>query len=603
MENKVWQLHESLQDLLQLQQQLQQDPPGNNVDIENKHHHDQKTHGPEAASLSIMNKVSNSENVKSSNRSQVRRFLKKLFFAVESILKELTAKDESDELFSLTSAEGAVTALRTDMLGVLTLVNLNQLAVQQEDRSLHELYQSVCQKSSDCLANHLLVDGHLCPTEVASILDSLLLIWIQENPLANNILPEALERIYALLSFLNQALSEAYTMARYEHDEERAWNGYTFLEHALNGAVQTLWTLKLFLPTALSCLDTEPNKSSQLSGEFQDELLTFLHFLLEHVRQTMKLEKVTALGDFVTGIAAKHLPEDAAGDESQANGGAAGEVLRLIQGYASELLEYTLDGLDTATVHCTNLSESAECDENKASVDEEVSAVMLKLSKYTKFAHAALRLTTNAEGRHEESEHPKSESSAISLWISYAKLFCSAQDFEVSEGALLSTTESFVKVGILASDATTTIAENDDGSIHNKVPLAFYGEQQHALSLTFLAGLEFPEVLLQYGELLDVMGAAAEENSELRHLVQGAALRGLVFPTGGAARQPEAMEVVLERLIQIGTDSASPDADNCREEEDPWNLFFLNQIVQLGEQKSQERKSHLKEDESVAGDE
>ena len=101
-------------------------------------------------------------------------------------------------------------------------------------------------------------------------------------------------------------------------------------------------------------------------------------------------------------------------------------------------------------------------------------------------------------------------------------------------------------------------------------------------SATFLAALEFPEMLMTNdGHTFLNVVEESTSNSELRHLVQGAALRGLVLPTNGAARNPGAMDQVLQILIEIGTVAEGTVKDS-------WDCFFQDQVAMKSQQQDVE---------------
>jgi len=387
----------------------------------------------------------------------------------------------------------------------------------------------------------------------------------------------------------------------------------TRLEKLLGGSVQVLENLILILPVAataferidVALFDKHPQK------DFYVQLWHFVGHLFEHIEESLafscsnKKNSILSLEQWMFS----HAPQDQIIDEhdnaAEENGifydDSANRVIAVIlsqlREYVSELVEFTLDVIDVETSQLGGGTSGHPCYhppqhqsssyENDSSCDSskmEIETIDNSVSHSLYFAGAAYTALKFLQGCHGDNLLRNSTELSRSLWTAFAKLLLAAKTVVLSEDAKFPTTDVLVGLASLAlaerDGENQLLARTPPSASENVTEASLLGrELQHALPVTFLTAIDFPDILLDHTAFLAAIAKLTTQNGDLRHLVQGVILREIIMPGAGTARNPDAMQKVLETLVTVATTTSI--AVDITHDDDPWNCFFCERFAKL----------------------
>ncbi|CAB9501271.1 expressed unknown protein [Seminavis robusta] len=419
--------------------------------------------------------------------------------------------------------------------------------------------------------------------------------------------------------------------------ESMASKKQSCFEVVLGGEFELVEFLGLFLALARDCLRDQDGSFSPFAKRpdlycLEPESLhlnawMIADFLLKHVRDSMKAKDCCTVFGFLRSVLRCNLESDDEDDEcydDYDDAAYAEEVSDLVDMYSDELLKSASafviaattilqrpptiprhnDGnsstkvgesasssvsigggsCDTPSTLSDPLSQSSSLASNETQITESeneilepfnrnASHTLAKLANFVGFVDTALQVSR-------EGSDPVNVDSLRSLWKEFIKAFLGAKDSleaiksQLTEEADMASTDALLRLGqhALANMQQQTTNVDDMGMSSEWEPAL-----QHALCISLLGAVDFPQLLLENDEqFLSTIEYVSARNAEVRHLIQGVVLRGLVLPTKGGARHPIAMELVLEKLVNIGKTSEATTADV-----DYWDQFFCEQVAQL----------------------
>jgi len=501
-------------------------------------------------------------------------------------------------------------ALMTILLGASDLMELH---VSQDDYRLHLLCYQVTSNAAQFLVQWCLQFQDLQANEATILLERVVdFVDARRHDLWQGSTFEELANVGILLSLVNKAYAN------------KACNTFEDIFDGTEGTKQLLEVLYLMLPIAIEsfqyCSDnatvnlsvhserTGNRTTTQEQEQVYEELWAMINSLLIYVSQRIASASNFGLAEWLrqqtiqhNGTAAGYSPETQ--NVRQADN-KANLMLPLMQEYASNFLDFTLDMLDSmANGNISTGGAGASCMEN-ASVggrskatqqsstcqsfrqslapnQSDPSELLVQAIRCTEFTCTVLGLVMGERNTSISTNHFHAKMSARSLWIAFVKLVLAVDLASMSNDNGAWAVDVMIHIALLTLDdgrtAATEAAGNDvavrtiNGDLDHGL--------KHALSITFLSSLDFPDVLVSNENALTMIERFSKGNHELRHLVQGTVLRQLVMQTTGSVRDPDAMEQVLQRLAKIGLQQTDNDENASRA--DPWNQFFRDEFAKL----------------------
>ena len=613
VEEAVWQIHEILTQLRGLRNPLDDRHENDeNVPLHEEEQAPNHHHPISDASASTSSSTITSHGQRSCHQ-EVRRWLTQLNREI-GVLEEAVARytasnnnnndDDNDDETSQDDPflPGISSSLRTCLLGILIEIDLMELGVQ-DDYRIHQLHHQVCGHAYAFLDRWCLRFQDLQAVEAMALFERVVDFVNQRQ--GEHLFFQSSHEEMATFGLLLSLVNGAYASDDADND----------LEEVLGDGGPVLEVLYLFLPAAIASFEQTSWESIQqqknaTSNNVFGQLWIMVNALLLYVSQRIAMEEAEEPGLCLAGWlqqkAMMTMNQERGGQHELAAQDIAAKadhktnlILTLVQTYASKLLDFTLDVLDSAAnSHPAHTSAAAGMD-NGSTDDSYTSCerhgnqpagnhyhdMIFHAIHYASFACTALKLVTDGRRMSDDPSDDRSKATSTrSLWMAYAKFFLATNVVEMSGDDTIDAwcINIFVKIAslVLGDGRATEVRLTtgvDDASSEASVHDLDHG-LQHALSITFLSALDFPEVLLGNSDFLAMIENIAAGNDELRHLVQGVALRQLVMSTSGTARDPAGMEQVTQCLIKIAMQTAKTEPSQVK---DPWDQFFRDQLAKL----------------------